>query len=389
MTLPGLEQETRPPAAGKTSMRIAAAVGAALLLGLAVLIGVRVKQATAKGAALKAERAKAQASATLRPPVAVTHAVATTWRPRVEITGTIKPWRSADIGFEQGGRLARILVSVGDDVKDGQPLAYLDTSIAGAQVNQAEAQTKAAEANLALAEDNMKRTQALAASKSIPEAQAVQAEQQVALARAQLDGARAAERLARTGAGQRSIAAPFAGLVTKAPTAAGGVVAPGVALVHLEDHSRFRLSATVGEEVADLVKPGETAKIAYRDRWITGRVSVVVPSLDQATRRAPIEIEVPNDPKDPLLAWSFVRATIDGEKDVPALRIPGTARRPGSQDELVVVQGGKAHFVHVTGSVAPDGSWIVRDGITPADLVVVSPEADLREGDAVTKTEVK
>lgn len=389
MTLPGLEQETQTPVAGKTSMRVAAVLGVLMVIGLAVLIGVRVRQAIAKKAALTAERASAQASAAERPPVAVTHAVTTTWRPRVEITGTLQPWRSADIGFEQGGRLASILVSVGDDVKQGQPLAYLDTSIAGAQVNQAEAQTKAAEANLALAEDNMRRTQSLAATKSIPEAQAVQAVQQVALARAQLDGARAAETLARTGAGQRSIAAPFAGLVTKAPTAAGGVVAPGVPLVHLEDHSRFRLSATVGEEVADLVKAGEKAQLKYRDRWVTGAVSVVVPSLDQATRRAPIEIEVPNDPKDPLLAWSFVHATIDGEKDVPALRIPGTARRPGSQDEVVVVQGGKAHFVHVTASVEDDGSWVVRDGITTEDLVVLSPDADLREGDAISKIEVK
>ena len=89
-----------------------------------------------------------------------------------------------------------------------------------------------------------------------------QARQQVALARAQLDGAHASTRLAQTGAGLNSITAPFPGVVTRAPTGIGSVVNQGVPLVHIEDTSRFRLSATVGEEDVPLVSVGASVTIA-------------------------------------------------------------------------------------------------------------------------------
>lgn len=375
-------------AVSKSGARVVGVVGAVIGLLLFGFIGVRVRDSFAKKTELAKEREAAQATAAVKVALPVTKGKPTTFHPRVEVTGSLEPWRSADVGFEQQGRLARVLVSTGDHVKDGQVLAFLDAQMAGAQVNQAEAQTRASEANLALAEDSLKRTEALVASKSIPDAQAVQARQQVELAKAQLEGARASERLARTGAGQRSIAAPFAGLVTKAPTSAGGVVSPGVALIHLEDHSRFRLSATVGEDDADLVKAGAAVQVKYHDRSVTGRIATLVPSLDQATRRAPIEVEVQNDPADPLLAWSFVHASIDGGKEVDGLRLPGSVRRPGAQSELVIVREGKLHFVRVQKYVDnADGAWIVKDGLSAEDRVVLSPSAEAKEGDDAPLTE--
>jgi RND family efflux transporter MFP subunit len=366
--------------------RIAMVVGAIVVVGLVGLVGVRVKQSLDKKAQVAADRASAQAAAAAKPPVAVVTPKAMMWKPTIDVTGTLQPWRSADVGFEQAGRLSRVLVATGDHVKDGQSLAFLDSSIASAQVSGAEASARAAEANLALAQDNLKRTEALIATKSVPEAQAEQVRQQVALARAQLEGAHAQERLARTGAGQRSIVAPFGGLVTRAPTAAGGVVMPGSPLVRIEDHTRFRLSLTVGEQDADVVKPGASVAVRLRDRAVTGRVTAVVRSLDQATRRAPVEVEVNNDPKEPLLAWSFVHASIEGGRDVPALEVPDAVRRPGTQDELFVLRDGRAKALHVEHGVSATGGWVVREGLAATDLVVLAPDLDLKDGDPIDKT---
>jgi membrane fusion protein (multidrug efflux system) len=250
------------------------------------------------------------------------------------------------------------------------------------EVNQAEASTRAAAANLALAEDNLRRTEALVKTNSLPEAQAEQARQQVALMKAQLEGAQASASLARTGAGLHTIAAPFKGIVTKAPTSAGGVVQPGSALLHVEDVSQLRLSATVGEDDVPLVAVGAPVVVTYKERSVPGKVVAVVPSLDQATRRAPIEIEVPNATADtPLLGWSFVRAQIEGGAEVPALKVPATARRPGSQDELIQAVAGKVHVVHVTHAETTDGFWIVRQGLVPDAKIVESPDAEMKEGD--------
>ncbi|MDB4994297.1 MAG: putative Co/Zn/Cd efflux system rane fusion protein [Myxococcaceae bacterium] len=377
---------TAPPQlpASTTGAKIAVAVGLIAALGLAGMLGVRVKQALGKKESLATERVTAQAAAQAKVFAKVAHPEPTQYRPRVEVTGTLRPWRDADVGFELGGRLVRVLVATGENVKSGQTLAVLDGSSAAAQVSQAEAASHANEAQLALAEDTLRRTEALVATKSIPEAQAEQARHQVALARAQLEGARASTRLAKTGAGEHAIVAPFPGLVTKAPTAAGGVVQPGAPLVHIEDLSKFRLSATVNEEDVLLLKPGSAVTITSRDQSVIGRVTTVVPSLDQATRRAPIEVEVPNDPKTPLLAWSFVRATLDAGMEVPALKVPANARRPGSQNELIKVEGGRARITRVVRAIDTDGSWLVRQGLVATDVVLLDADPETKDGDLIT-----
>ena len=78
------------------------------------------------------------ASAGSKEPTKVAHPVEAKWLPRVDLTGTLKPWRDADVGFETGGRLMRVGVSVGDKVQAGAVLAVLDASRAVAQVGQAE-----------------------------------------------------------------------------------------------------------------------------------------------------------------------------------------------------------------------------------------------------------
>jgi RND family efflux transporter MFP subunit len=373
-----------PSEHSKRGTRVAMVVGAIFALALAALIGIRVKQALAKRAALVDERVVSQAAALAKPARLTAHPEATTYRPTIEVTGTLRPWRDADVGFELGGRLDRVFVSTGDSVREGQTLAILDGSSAGAQLLQAEASARAAEAQLALADDTSKRSDALVQSKSIPEQQAEQAKHQADLARAQLEAARATSQIAQTGVGNHVVVAPFAGLVTKAPTSAGGVVQPGTTLMHIEDLSKFRLSATVGEDDALLVRVGVPVTVVTRERTVIGKVVTVVPSLDQATRRAPIEVQVPNDPNAPLLAWSFVRATLDSGQDVSAFKIPGSARRPGSQNEVVVNDNGKARIARVVHSVAPDGSWLVRSGLNASDSVVLDPDPETKDGDPLT-----
>lgn len=376
---------------GTTSKR-GARIGLVLALlagvGFLGLLGVRVKQASKKKEAVALERDAVAEKQKIKEPVRVVHPVATRWMPRVDLTGSLKPWREADVGFETQGRLVRIAVSMGDKVTEGQVLAVLDASRAVAQVGQAESQVHAAEANLLLAQDNLKRTEALAASKSIPEAQVEQARQQVALAKAQLDGAGAGARLAKTGAGLHAINAPFAGVVTRAPTGIGTVVNPGVPLIHIEDTARFRLSATIGEEDVPLVAVGAKVHVVYQQRVVEGKVIAIVPSLDQATRRAPIEIEVPND--GTLLGWGFVRARVEGKGEVDAVRLPALARRPGSQDEIVkaeTVNGKKTvRIVKASFAVEEDGSLVVQRGVSPADEIVLSANVELRDGDVLEAT---
>lgn len=370
---------------GQRGARIGVVIALAVGVGFLGLLGVRVKQAVGRKGAVAQERTAAEEKQKVREPQKTVRPTPTTWVPRVDLTGTLKPWREADVGFETSGRLVRIGVNVGDKVSDGQVLAFLDGSRAAAQVGQAESQVRAAEANLALAQDHLKRTEALAASKAVAEAEAEQARQQVALMKAQLEGAHASTKLAKTGAGLATVNAPFAGIVTKAPTGIGSVVNAGVPLIHIEDTSRFRLSATVSEEDVPFIATGAVVKVAYREHIVDGKVIAVVRSLDQSTRRAPVEIEVPNDGQ--LLGWGFVRARVLGKGAVPAVRLPALARRPGSQDEVVKVEtalGKKvAKIAKVSFAPDEDGTLIVQQGVSADDVILLAPSVELHDGDSV------
>lgn len=363
-------------------------IGIGCLVAFVGFMGMRVAQTANKNKAVAAQREVSAAEAKKPVEFEAIRPEPIKWQPRVEISGTLKPWREADLSFETQGRLVKVGATLGEAVKAGRLLATLDASRAGAQVNQAQAQTRAAQANLALAEDNLKRTETLVASKSIPEAQAEQARQSVALARAQLEAAQATTRVAVVGAGVHSLTAPFDGLVTRAPSNAGAVVNPGMPVFRMEDISRLRLTATVGEEEVDLVARGATVDIQYRDRTLKGTVNALVPSLDPATRRAPIEIEVPNnDPNAPVLGYGFVRASIGARQEVDALKVKHAARRPGSQDELVVadmVAGqGKVRIVRVVHATDAEGNWIVRSGLRGDEQLIVNPSTDMKDGDEV------
>ncbi|MCS6899100.1 MAG: efflux RND transporter periplasmic adaptor subunit [Myxococcales bacterium] len=358
-------------------------------LGFFALLGVRIREKTQQQAQIAREReatvARVAAEDRGLPRVEVVRGVKATWEPTVSLEGTLMPWHEADLAFKASGRLSAVRVKVGDQVRSGAVLALLDASEAGAQVRAAQAQLKAAQAQLALAQDTERRTTEMVNAGAVGEATGTQAKGQLSLVMAQVEAAQAQLALASVHAGNHTLIAPFSGLVTRAPTGPGAVVGAGVPLIHLQDNSKLRLMATVGEGDAGWVQVGAEVQIAQEGRVVTGKVIAVLPSVDPSTRRVPLEAEVPNE-APPLLAGSFVRATIRSGAPRPVLRLPATARRPGSQDEIVIVSGGKLTLRKVSFALAPDGALLVRSGLGEEDDVVAAPSAEVKVGQEVLVT---
>ena len=373
----------------KVGARVAIVALVACTIGVVGIGGVRAKQAIAKRDAFAVERESARVASGHKAPMSVTHPTATTWKPHIEVTGTLRPWREADVGFELGGRLTRLNVQAGDKVNAGAVVAVLDASRAGAQVSQAEAQVRASEANLALAEDTERRTAALVESRSIPR---VSGRANTSAIGAGPRPARGRTRFGRARENGRRRSPPPALLRPGDPSADRGRWCRaarqrahshrGPVAFSLERHARAKTTRrSCGS--------GSSVTLRYRDRTVTGKVTTVVPSLDQATRRAPVEIEVPNDKSAPLLAWSFVHAVIDAGAEVPAVRVPVSARRPGSQDELFKVEGGKLVIARAPFIVDADGMWVIRGAVSATDTIVLSPSVEAKNGDEAGETALK
>lgn len=361
-------------------------VGLALVGGLVAWTSTRVATATKAQAAVAEKRAqeaeKNLALAKQPEHVSVVQGATTSWLPSVELDGTLAAEQSASLGFKLGGKIGTLKVKVGDQVKAGALLATLDATEAGAQAAASSAQVRAAEAQLALAQDTEHRTQAMVQSGSFSEASGVQSAQQRALALAQLDAAKAQSALAKVALANHTLVAPFAGTVTKVPDGIGEVVGPGTPLFEIVNTKVLKLSTTVSEHDANLLSTGAPVTLELETGKATGHISAVLGTVDEKTRRVPVEASF-NNPGF-LRAGAFVQAHVDAKTEISVVKLPHDVLRPGTQDEVIVVTGnGLLEARRVVLSVDKDGSLLVRRGLSASERVVLKPKPEAKTGDTV------
>jgi len=358
-------------------------LGGALVLALALAVGTRFTSAVSERKAIAAAMTTGVAAPAARHDgMAVVRGVPATWQPALPITGTLNPVRDSNVGFKVSGRLSAVHVKIGDAVKEGKLLATLDPLDASAQMSAAAAQVKSAEVELGIARDNELRTRTLLEKNAIASVEHVTDEQRVASAQARLEQARAQSESASAALRNTQLVAPFGGLVTMAPSAPGAIVTIGSSLFRVEDTSALRLNATMSVDDAPLATIG--AEVVLEGSLAKGKVTAILPSVDAQTRRIPIIAEIPNGGPKPLLAGVFARAMIQTNGSTSVLKLPPSTLRPGSQDEVAVVRNGKASLTRVTFARADDGGLLVRGGLAPSDDVLVSPSAEIKDGDPVT-----
>ena len=301
--------------------------------------------------------------------------------PREEITGQLNPAKELKVGFEVGGRLARILVRKGAKVAEGQVIAQLDPELADAQVMQAEAAVKAAEAQSGLATDTAQRQTQLQQSGSVSEWQGKSASSQATAAAAQLQAAKAQLAQARAARRRHDLKAPFAGVLIDAPDQVGATVAPGMPLFTLEQLDPLVLKLTVSDAAREVLKVGSRVQVAavggsaaVNDAW----VRAVIPSADPATRRIPVEVVVPN--KDGLFtAHTLARAILPMGSVEDALSVPASALSSQGGDHVYTLADGEVRRVAVT--VIERGSeQIVLKASQPLSKVIDYPAPDLQDG---------
>lgn len=355
-----------PPPLAK---RLAALVALVVLLGLGGALMTRMQQATATQAALASEREASAASAGEAPSIEVVVPVAAALPRMVVLQGSLEPAQSADLSFAVGGRVRSVAVMLGDHVHAGETLATLDRASVGAAEDQTQAAIAVAQANVDMARDHAAVVERLAASGATPQRELIQAQQQLAVALAQLAQAQAGLRSISTTSADHSLRAPFDGVMTRVPDGTGAVASPGVVVARIEDLSALRLHTTVSEGELALLTDGMDA--ALEGSSAVGRIQSIVRSLDAVTRRAPVEVLVPND-DGRLVAHAIVRARVVVGEPMPAWRIPATARRPNGT-VLVVDAAGNVTARPIEAQSDLEGHWLVTGGITDADRVVVRP----------------
>lgn len=311
-------------------------------------------------------------------PAAVEIALARVERlaPTTEVIGTVRARAAADLAAAAAGRLEWV-AEPGSLVRQGEPVARLDTAELGlAQAEQA-ARVRREEVNLHSLDRELDRLRTL--GDAVSRAQFDQAEAQRDLARADLELARVSlaqtsERLARS-----VLLAPFGGVLAERLRRAGEEVNRGEVVARVLDPENLEVRLFVPLQHLRAVRPGESVEVRGERGAFDAKVRAIVPAGDAASQSFEVLIDVPQI--EWLLApgqTTRVRLPLGVPRET--LAIPRDALIIRSDGIFVYRVGDnrRAERVNVTLGVA-DGDWIaVDEGLAPGDAVVVRGGESLR-----------
>ena len=208
--------------------------------------------------------------------------------------------------------------------------------------------------------------------------------EEIAQARADLDGARA--RLDRVADEIRrsTIVAPISGYVVRKRVDVGAWVQPGTAVADLIALDPVEITGPVGEREIRQVRVGQAARVtvdAYPGRAFGGRVLAVVPGADPASRTFPVKVAVAN-PGALLKAGMFARVAVRTGEGRTGLFVPKDAVvRRGGQEFVFLVNGTAAELVRVrTGLEVNDLVEVEGDGLAAGQAAVTLGNEFLQPG---------
>jgi RND family efflux transporter MFP subunit len=287
-----------------------------------------------------------------------------------EVVGTVRAKLHSIIEAKISGRIEKMLVVPGQNVKTGELLVQLDAREVQAQLDQ----------SLALrqqAQNDLKRATDLIQQKILS-----QSEYDNAQSKFRVTDAAATE--AETMLGYTKVTAPFGGVITRKYADVGDLASPGKPLLEMEDARDLRLEADVPEAVIGHLALGD--KLEVRVSGVTneldGVISEIAPSADPNSRTFLVKLDLPPTPG--LRAGQFGRAAMPvGETS--ALRAPASAVVQRGQMELVfVVVNGHAQLRIVkTGKRIGDEVELVS-GVDAGEQVVMDGAGTLVDGQPLT-----
>lgn len=314
---------------------------------------------------------------------------------RETFVGTLRARQRSELGFESAGRIAAILVDVGDHVRAGQVLARLDEAAAQWRLDKAEADRAAAAATLAERSSQLRQHESLAEERIVSAMTLESAQTQHRLAQSQMQAAQAALALARRDLEQTRIKAPFDGEIVARSAQPHGDIGAGQPVLQIEAGRALEVVAMLPDTVAARLAPGDAATASGSD-----------------LRPLPLKLERLSTRSE---SGSLVQAIFRIEPPAPGLRSGGLVsvelHRTGpsaiSVPAAAVVYGGEGRRnasvfvldtakqqlvrrgVELGDAVLPEGRVPVMAGLARGDQVVAAGAAFLTEGQSAVRHEAQ
>ena len=308
--------------------------------------------------------------------------------------------RFAHVSAPIAGRVQSFRAHIGDRVKRGDPLAFIESP----EIGRAQSDYLRAMAELGVTERAFERAKALLEKKGVSRGEVQRLEGEALRARAAVQEAKdhltllgftdeAVARLAETGAAETAmpLVSPLSGVVVRHEAFTGAGVEPTQMLYLVADLSVVWVEADVPERDLARVQPGQRADIlvqAYPDRVFSGRVETLGRALDEKTRTLMVRVVVPNrdEALKPGMLAQVGLLTGAGED---AITVPADAVQRDGERALVFVEQEPGVFAvrEVTVGRKAGNRIEIRSGVEPGEKVVTTGSFRLKSD--MKKTEME
>ena len=291
----------------------------------------------------------------------------------LRLSGTLEAKDSVDLGFRQSGRITEVLVEEGDRVRQGEPLARLDSVQQEQGLNVAEASLASARAAVAQAQQARDRADALLERGVGTRAARDQAVQALSEAQGAAERAESSVDQAQRALEDAVLRSPADSIVTGRDMSPGQIVGAAQPVVSLATVGGFEavfkspdhplLDSAMGAEVSlstiDLDAPD-----------MKGTVTEIAPLVDPETGTVEVRATIENGPEGVELLGAAVQGDMRVQSD-GGIVVPWTAlTRQGEEPAVWVIDDrGQVNLAPVEISYFADDTVYLSSGLEPGQIV--------------------
>jgi RND family efflux transporter MFP subunit len=302
-----------------------------------------------------------------------------------DFISTVRSLNSTTIQSQVDGRVTKIYVKSGDQVRVGTPLVQIDPAREAASLRSTESQRAAREADVAYWKGQVERLGALLKAGAISRNEFDTAQHELATAVANLSALDAQVRQGRVQLQYYRITAPTAGVVGDIAIREGDRITTSTPITTVDDKAGLEAYIQVPVDRAPELRTGLVTQILDADGKVVAQnpLSFVSPRADPATQTVLAKSLLRNAPAN-IKLQQFLKIRVIW-RSATGLTIPITAvtRVNGQYFCFVAEAAGEGlvarqHPVQV-GEVQGN-NYLVRGGLKPGDRLIVSGIQKIGDG---------